>query len=95
MARKKTPKQVTIEGTERKAIPAIRKAAETYVEIRDERMELTEREVEANEKLVQVMTKHDVVDYTDEDAQIRVTIRETKTKAKVATIKQRGADDGE
>lgn len=66
MARKKTPKQTTIEGTQRKAIPAIRKAAETYVEIRDERMEFTEREVEANEKLVQVMVKHDVTDYVQQ-----------------------------
>lgn len=95
MARRQKATQTTIEGTQRKAIPAIRKAAETYVEIRDERMELTEREVEANEKLVAIMTKHDVSDYTDEDAQFRVTIRETKTKAKVATIKQQGADDGE
>jgi hypothetical protein len=88
MARKRKPKrQEPIPGTERKTIPAIREAAEQYITIRDERAELAAAEVEANDILVGLMVDHEIIEYIDEDAEFRVVIRGTKTRAKVSTLK--------
>ena len=93
MARRK--KQGTIPGTERTVHADITAAAEAYVEVRDERMEMTENEVEANAKLVAAMKKHDLTEYIDEDAELKVTLPEKQVKAKVSKIKPKGGDDGE
>jgi len=48
-------KQATIPGTNGKAITEIDRAAEAYVEIRNKRMKLTTKEVEAQATLVAAM----------------------------------------
>lgn len=80
-------KQKPIPGTERKVHKDITKAAETYVEVRDERMELTEVEVDRKAKLVKVMLKHDESEYIDEDAELKVTLTEGDMKCKVTKWK--------
>lgn len=65
----KVKKQAEIPGTERKKVAELDHAAEAYVSARDERMELTEREVEARSALISVMRKHNLTVYRDEDAE--------------------------
>lgn len=89
---KKRPKQSPIPGTERKVHKDITKAAETYVEARDERMELLETEVDRKAKLVKVMLKHDEIEYIDEDAELKVVLTEGETKVKVSKWKRDGAN---
>jgi hypothetical protein len=87
-------KQSTIPGTTPKAIPEIDAAAEAYVEIRDKRMKLTTKEVEAQAVLVAAMEKHGLTVYrcTSTDETLDVTMV-TKTRAKVRGPKDEDADD--
>jgi len=90
MARRK--KQGTIPGTERTVHADITEAAETYVEIRDERMELTANEIDANAALVAAMEEHGLTEYIDEEAELKVTLPNKKVKAKVARYKSPTAE---
>lgn len=47
-----------IPGTERPKIKAIEDAASTYVDARDKRMKLTEKEIECKAKLIDAMQRH-------------------------------------
>lgn len=66
---------MTKKGTKKKAkkfdrqdaVPEIDRAAQAYVHARDERMALTEDEVESQAALDQVMLKHDLLEYVYED----------------------------
>lgn len=77
-------KQTLIPGTEQKSIKEIDDAAEAYVEIRDKRMALTKKEVEAQATLVAAMAKHNLTAYrcTSTDDPLDVTLV-SKTRAKV------------
>jgi hypothetical protein len=85
MAKRK--KQQALPGMERKRIEELDSAAETYVEARDERMKLTEREVEARQALVTAMQRHNLTVYKDESATpaLIVTLAEGDPKVKVTT----------
>lgn len=89
-------KQITIPGTVQKAIAEIDKAAEAYVDIRDKRMKLTVKEVEAQATLVAAMQKHKLEAYrclsTDEPLDVTMV---NVTKAKVRTKKDEDAAEGE
>jgi hypothetical protein len=89
-------KQTTIPGTTPKSIAEIDKAAEAYVEVRDKRMKLTVKEVEAQATLVAVMQKHGLTVYrcssTDETLDV---VMITKTKAKVKGPKDEDAAEGD
>ncbi len=67
-------KQLAIAGTERKAIKEVNDAAEQYVEQRDKRMKLTEKEKEAKDALIAVMKKHGLAVYRDDDATPPLTV---------------------
>lgn len=77
-------------GTEKKSIKEVDSAAEAYVEVRDERMKLTEREVEARDVLLAVMQKHKLDLYRDDDAAppLLVTIIEGDAKVKVSRLEE-------
>lgn len=82
----KRPTQARLPGTEGKArIAALEKAAAAYVEARDERMELTEKEVEKQQALVAAMDKAGLEMYRCEDMKFVVEISKT-TKAKVRKV---------
>lgn len=87
-------KQTTIPGTNQKAIKEIDVAAEAYVDIRDKRMKLTAKEVEAQVALVAAMNKHRLTAYrctsTDEPLDV---ILVTKTKPTVRAPKDEEADE--
>jgi hypothetical protein len=87
MARAK--RQLQIKGTERAEIAEVDTAAEAYVEARDERMKLTDRESDAKEALVSVMKKHKLDVYRDENSTPRliVTLVPGNDKVKVTRAK--------
>lgn len=86
------PRQGQVPGTEREYHPEITQAAEDFVEVRDERKELAEVEAEKNETLVQVMRRHGLTEYVDEEAGLYVTIPPKEPKAKVAKLKTKEAE---
>ena len=79
------PRQVTIPGTAAKSLKDIDDAAEHYVAIRDERMEFTKQEVQAQAALLAAMNAHGLKDYRDDNADppLVVTLTEPGIKAKV------------
>lgn len=89
-------KQTTIPGTTHKAIAEIDHAAEAYVDIRDKRMKLTTKEVEAQATLVAAMQKHGLTAYrcASTDDPLDVTVVST-TKARVRSPKDESEDGGE
>lgn len=86
-------KQLPIPGTQRKRIKAVSDAAEQYADIRDERMELTRKEAEAQDELLGIMTKKEIDHYVDEDLGLEVSIVAEKLKAKVKRRKDPGDEE--
>ena len=76
-------RQTSIPGTERVYHADVTAAAEDYVEVRDERMALTEREEPLHAKLLEKMKQHGITHYIDADAEIEVKVVATEEKAKV------------
>ncbi len=88
----KRSKQTRLPGTERKDVnAAIEKRASEYVDARNERMELTERECEAQAALLVVMEKAGLTTYRCDESDLVVEVSELK-KAKVRTVKQTTPD---
>lgn len=56
-------KQEPLPGTGQELIPAVSAAAESYVDLRDQRIALTRQEVEARELLIDLMHKHSLTTY--------------------------------
>ncbi len=67
-------KQLEIAGTERKTVKEIDDAAEAYVDARDKRMKLTEKEKIAKDALVSVLKKHNLEVYRDDAANPPVVV---------------------
>ncbi|MEW6212722.1 MAG: hypothetical protein AB1631_30635 [Acidobacteriota bacterium] len=70
----------------KRRIPAIHNAAEKYVTARDERMALTEKEVETKKHLREVMRKYDLTHYQYEDLEVTIEVAEEKIKVKKAKL---------
>ena len=79
----KRPKQTEIAGIERKVHKDVRDAAEEYVDARDERMELTEKETATKATLMAAMKKHGLSKYIDEEAEIVVEVVPSDETVKV------------
>jgi translation elongation factor P/translation initiation factor 5A len=79
-------RQKEIPGTERQSIPEIDEAALAYVEARDERMALTDREVEQRELLLRRMTEHkqETYKFVDGETEFRVDLAQPAVKPKVS-----------
>lgn len=92
----KTKKQLAIAGTERTANKKVEAAAEAYVEVRDERMALTKKEVEARDKLLAAMEEAKLTEYVDEaaDPPLTVEVVEGAKKVKVRRETDDVDDDG-
>lgn len=78
------------EGVAPKKIPAVEKAADKYVEIRDKRMAMTEQEVTARAGLIEMMHEHKLTVYTYDDYKITMEPRE---KIKVRTVAPEPVDE--
>lgn len=77
------PKQGELPGIERK-LKDLHEAALDYAVIRDERQELTLREVAAKTKLLDLMHKHKKEEYEYDGVSIRVVHEEETVKVRVA-----------
>ena len=86
-------RQMRIPGTEAQKIKELDTAAEAYVEARDERMALTEKEVEARDALVSVMKKHELAVYKDEDHDPPLIITLTPGQDRVKVQAAKDAED--
>lgn len=64
---KKRPRQKFIPGMEPPSIPTIDAAVIRYVQLRDERMMLTQDEVKAKSAVMQLMKDHDLPSYRTPD----------------------------
>jgi hypothetical protein len=89
--RKPKPRQVRLPGTEDSAINAIEKAAFRYIDARDERMELTEREVACKQDLLAEMHKARKDHY--QRGQLSVDIVPEGETVKARLKKAKDADD--
>lgn len=89
--RRKRAKQKMIPGTEQETVKEVEDAAENYVKARDERMVLTEFEVKAKDKLIEVMRKYDLSIYKFEDYTVTLDHVE-KDDVKVKKAKQPGEE---
>lgn len=93
---RKSPKQSEMPGAERPVIHDLDSAAEGYVDVRNERMELTAREVEARDVLVGLMRKHGQTVYrVAVDEPLLVTLIEGQAKVRVRKLAEPGAADAE
>lgn len=73
------------------SIPEIDRAADAYRDARDERMALTETEVEKQKILMALMKKHDVTHYTYDDYDVDVEMGEkVKVKKKRVPVEANG-----
>lgn len=89
---RRRPEQGRIPGTESKRRnDEIEKKAKKYVEARDERMELTEREVKTRADLIEAMKKHKLESYRCEDQNFLVNMT-TEEKIKVTKVSDPSAD---
>lgn len=87
--------QQEIPGTERKKIAAVERAANAYREVRDERMELTKKEVEKRTKLAEVMQENGITIYKFDGDDGEPLIVEIDTTTKVKVKKESSYEDEE
>ena len=73
-------------------IPELDELGMEYAEIRDERIALTEREVELKGRLLEMMKKHGKKSYIRKDIEIRIVPSEEKVKVKIKKEKSSDAE---
>lgn len=87
--RKKKAEQTEIPGTEKPVHKDVARKATQLYETRAERMELSEREAKLAGELLELMRKHGIDSYTEDDMVVQVVPAEAKVKVK----KKREADE--
>lgn len=80
--RKKEP-PARLPGMGDAAITELNQAALDYAEGRDERMEMTKREVELKTRLIALMHKHSKKTYVYEDIEIEIVPEGEKVKVRI------------
>jgi uncharacterized protein (DUF2384 family) len=85
----KRVKQGELPGMEKKHVKEVEEAGEAYEQTRDARMKLTEDESEKLTSLVEVMEKHKLTVYRNDEAvpPMLITLKAGKTRARVERIK--------
>lgn len=83
--RGRKPKQEVFEDMKQAEIPEVSVAAQDYADLRDERMELTRKEVEARQLLIDLMHKNNLTTY--KVGQLTASL-ETSEKVKVQVEKE-------
>ena len=71
-----------------RSIPSIEAAAQAYVEIRDQRMALTPKEVEAHDRLLKTMKRHKKTEYENALLVIKVVVEKEKAKVRMKKIEE-------
>lgn len=92
---KKTNKRATqkkLPGMEDTALKDLEKQARAYVDVRDERMELSRQESTLKESLLNLMKKHKKTVYRHADLEIRIVPVEETVKVKILKEKDLAND---
>ena len=84
----KKAKQEDLPGMENRQIPDLDEAAREYAEGRDERMEMTRKEVELKTNLIEMMHKHKKKTYIYDGIEIELVPEGEKVKVKVRKEKE-------
>jgi hypothetical protein len=92
MAKAKRARQEELPGMENKEIKELQNAAIDYAEIRDERIELNQRESKLKQKVLNFMHIHKLTIYKYEDVEVRVVIEEETVKVKIKKPKEESKD---
>ena len=82
-AAKRKPRQGRLPGTEDAAIEELESAAEEYAEVRDDRMGLTEKEVELKTELLRLMDDHKKTSYYHAGVTIEVKAKDRTVKVRI------------
>ena len=78
-------------GLEHRTIPELERAGVEYAEILDERMALTEREIELKGRVRTLMRKHKRTTYVSTSVDIALEPPDGEEKVKVKVLKPKGA----
>jgi hypothetical protein len=76
--------QKELPGLENREITDLEKKALEYVEVRDQRMDLTKREVELQADLLTLMKTYKKREYKRDGIEIRIVVEKEKVKVKKA-----------
>jgi hypothetical protein len=76
-------KQSDLPGMEDSALKDLESKAEEYVDARDERMEMLEKEVALKQEILGLMKKHHKTTYKRDGIEIRVVPTDEKLKIKI------------
>lgn len=77
------PKQKTLPTMEDRAIQPLQDAAHEYASVRDERMDLNQREHKLKEKVLGLMRKHGKQRYRFQEIDIEVVSEEETVKVRI------------
>ena len=77
-------KQARLPQMDDPVIEEIEAAAEKYVDIRDQRMALTDQEVDRKGLLLTLMKRHDKTHYKRNGVEVSVVVEKEKVKVKVS-----------
>lgn len=80
---KKIARQDDLPGMEDREIRAISTAALDYAEIRDERQQLTTREVELKTKLIDLMHANKKTEYEFKNVSIKLVVEKEKVRVRI------------
>lgn len=81
------------EGVEVKRIRSINNAADKYVDVRDQRMALTEQEVEARTNLLNLMKEHKLEMYSYDGHVVKIETGKDKVKVQSVDDPEVGFED--
>ena len=92
---KPLPRQQQLPGVEDRKIFAIENAAMAYAEIRDERQDLTKREVELKADLLRLMHKLGRTEYKRDGISVTVVMEEENVKVRVKSADEPDEEEEE
>ena len=86
--KRKRPVQKELPGMESRRLEDVEDAAREYANLRDDRMNLTRREVDQKETLLTLMRKHGKEIYRVEEMEIKVVPTDVKLKVRILEEKE-------
>lgn len=83
------PRQLALPGTENSALKDLEETAHEYADIRDERIDLNQREADLKDKLSKLMKKHGKKDYVHAEVEIHIQPEGETVKVKIHKDKEK------
>lgn len=86
------PRQQPLPGMENAALKDLQDAAHDYADVRDERIELNQREADLKDKLMKLMKKHNKKDYVHAEVEIHLIPEGETVKVKIHKDKEKSKE---